>query len=340
MENKNDLILRIEQNNVEAGTAKILQDSFIEFFAQAQEWKEKADKLVVTDETQIAEMKDARTARLALKDIRVNANKTRKRLKEDSIKYGRAVEDAYNVIEGLISPIEKHLEAQEKFGEIKEAERKASLQIERLELLRVYYFEDNSGFDFGGMDEQTFSIFLSGCKNAYENKIEAQKKAEEEAIAKNREEEAKREALRIENARLKADAAEQERLAQEERKARDLELAAERARVEYEKKVADTEAKKIFDEQQAILKKEREEKWKLQEEIRVKKEAEEAEARRNAEAEEEILKMGDKQKFELLIKQLEEIKVYHSFKSSKYRAAYKQINELLDKTINFAVSKI
>ena len=58
-------------------------------------------------------MQEARIARLALRDIRIQADKTRKALKEESLRYGKAVQGVYNVIEYLITPIEKHLEERE-----------------------------------------------------------------------------------------------------------------------------------------------------------------------------------------------------------------------------------
>lgn len=122
----NQLLQVITESGVEQTTAQSLQKAFEPFFAQANDWQEKAKGLVVTDESQTREMKMAREARLALKEIRVNADKTRKALKEDSLRYGKAVQEVYNVIEYLIVPIEKHLEEQEKFVERKEAERKES----------------------------------------------------------------------------------------------------------------------------------------------------------------------------------------------------------------------
>ena len=118
MEQNNELVRVINESGVEQSTALTLQSSFLPFFEQAEQWKIKAESLVVTDASQTREMKMAREARLALKDIRVSADKTRKALKEDSLRYGKAVQGVYNVIDYLIAPIEKHLEEQEKFPEI------------------------------------------------------------------------------------------------------------------------------------------------------------------------------------------------------------------------------
>ena len=80
----NELVKVVDTSGVEAQTATTLKEKFLPFFEQAEEWKRKAETLVVTDASQVHDMKMARTARLALKEIRVNADKTRKALKEDT----------------------------------------------------------------------------------------------------------------------------------------------------------------------------------------------------------------------------------------------------------------
>ena len=115
------LITEIENSGVEPTTALMLKDKFLKFFEQAEEWKEKADGINVTDASQKHDMQMARTARLALREIRINADKTRKALKEDSLRYGKAVQGVYNIIEFLIAPIELRLENQERFVEIQAA---------------------------------------------------------------------------------------------------------------------------------------------------------------------------------------------------------------------------
>lgn len=128
METQNELITEVQKSTVEPTTASMLIESFNPLFQQAKTWKEKAEQLIVTDENQIDKMNDARDARLALKKIRVEADHLRKKLKEDSLRYGKAVQGVYNVIEFLISPIEKHLEEQERFVEIKAFWKKKELK--------------------------------------------------------------------------------------------------------------------------------------------------------------------------------------------------------------------
>lgn len=196
----------------------------------------------------------ARQARLALKDIRVNADKTRKALKEDSLRYGKAVQGVYNVIEFLITPIEKHLEGQEKFAEIQEANRKAALKKEREIEVTPWQEFMPYGLDFGNMTDSDYNNLLNGAKLQQASKIEAEQKAEAERVEREKQEAAEREAMRIENERLKA-----------EREAREKEVEAE---------ILKAEAARIEAEKQA--KAERESREKLEAEMKAKAAAEQA----------------------------------------------------------------
>lgn len=181
--NSNEQLVQvIQESGVEATTAQNLQDSFLPFFNQAKEWAEKASQIVVTDASQIQLIKDARQARLMLKEIRVNADKTRKALKEDSLRYGKAVQGVYNVIEYLIVPIEQHLEKQEKFVEIQEAERKAKLKLQREDELRTYSQYVPFGIDLANMTDEDYQKIFSGAKLQFEAAIEAKERAEKERI--------------------------------------------------------------------------------------------------------------------------------------------------------------
>ena len=65
----------IQESELSSDEATSLKNALTPFFEQADEWVTKAKTLKVTDESQITEMTEARKARLALKDIRVNLEK-------------------------------------------------------------------------------------------------------------------------------------------------------------------------------------------------------------------------------------------------------------------------
>jgi len=270
-EKTNQLLEVVEQSGLETQTAKSLKENFLPFFEQAEEWKKKSEELVVTDVSQVREMKMAREARLALKDIRVNADKTRKALKEDSLRYGKAVQGVYNVIEFLIAPIEKHLEEQEKFAEIQEAKRKAELKSKREIDLMPYSEFVPFGLDLANMSDDDFSKTLNGAKLQLKAKIEEDQRIEAERIAKEKAEAEERERIRLENEKLRKEAEEKE-----------IALAKERAEAEKQRRIIAEKAEAERKEAAEKLRVEQEAKAKLEAEIKAKADAE-AKAKKEAE---------------------------------------------------------
>jgi hypothetical protein len=94
-----------------------IRDGFQDAFNQAESWREKALAIKVTSLADKDAMKQAREMRLALKNIRVDAEKRRKALKEDALVMGRAIDGVNNLLLAAIQPLERHLEEQEKFAE-------------------------------------------------------------------------------------------------------------------------------------------------------------------------------------------------------------------------------
>lgn len=250
MEPKNELILVVESTELDKPKAQILLENFTGFFDQAKEWEMKAKSLVVTDASQVAEMRLAREARLALKEIRVNAEKRRKDLKEQSLREGRAVDGIANVIKALIVPIEEHLEKQEKFAEFEEQRKKDALLAERVAQLRDYV-QDTNLYNLADMTEQGFTELLESSKIAFEARKEAERKAEEARLEKERLAREEQERTKEENERLRKEAdaerAEKERIQRElDDKKRAEEKAARDAKekADAEKKAADEALRK------------------------------------------------------------------------------------------------
>lgn len=175
----NDMIAIATNFGIDQSTSESILKSFLPFLEQTKQWAEKAKSLVVTDESQKSEMQMARTARLALKNIRVDADKIRKTLKEDSIRYGKAVQDVYNAIESRIKPIELYLEEQEKFVEIREQKRVAALKVQREQSLAGLEGFYTYGMDFGAMTDEQFSEFKTSAENAKRQADMEQKQKEE-----------------------------------------------------------------------------------------------------------------------------------------------------------------
>jgi hypothetical protein len=177
---ENHLVKVINESGVEKETAGTLQTSFNPFFEQAKEWAVKAKSIVVKDESDTDVMLQARESRLALKQIRVDANKKRKELKEDSLRYGKAVQGIYNVIEYFIVPIEKHLQEQEDFIKIKEEQRRNEIAEQRFNKLEKYSEFIPESISIKDLSDDDFDKLLSGAKLQFDEqqRIEHEKELE------------------------------------------------------------------------------------------------------------------------------------------------------------------
>lgn len=353
------------QEEVSLETQENLKEIFNPFFDQAQQWKEKADGLVVSDSGQVELIKQAREARLALKNIRVDVEKKRKELKEESLRKGKAIDGMANVIKYLIQPIEKHLQDQEDFPKIQEAKIKAQLKEDRQNELSKYEI-DTSFFQLDEMDEESYLQLLENSRIAYEEKKKEQQRLENlkieserlDAIERKREIEIAPYASFIGDTRIvlrdmtdadyksllsnlkkaKSDhEAEQNRIREENQK---LKAEQEKLRIANEKKL-----QKQKKENEAKLKKEREAKEKIEAELKAKRDAEnKAELARRKEAEDKAKKekearlAPDKQKLQELAKTIVDINL-PEVKSEEAKNILKSVQELLNKTSNYIKEK-
>lgn len=222
-ENKLEVI--VQQSGLEQSKAQYILDNFQSYFSIASEWEQKAKSIVVTNAEQKTEMKMAREARLFLRQKRIDIENARKKLKEQSLREGKAIDGIANVLKALIEPIEKHLDEQEHFVENKLAEEQALLRAEeeaRLEKERL----EKEKFE----EEERKRI-------AEENiKLKAEAEAREKAIQAEREKaEQERKAL---EAKAKAEAEAREKLENEKRE-KEEEEAKRILEIENEKKKAE-----------------------------------------------------------------------------------------------------
>jgi hypothetical protein len=164
-----------------------IDSKFKEYEDIANEWNKKAYDIIVTDDSQVDLMQQAREGRLLLKAKRVEIEKTRKRLKEQSLLEGRFIDSLAKRLFAIIEPAEEHLELQEKHTEIKEQLRKSKLKTERLGLLTPYlHFLDLSQFDLSTMSDVAFNTILNGAKVSLENFEKAQERIRLEQEEKER----------------------------------------------------------------------------------------------------------------------------------------------------------
>ena len=212
--------------------------------------------IIVTDESQTKEMAEAKEKRLTLKKIRVGVENTRKDLKSEYLRKGDAIQAVANYIRDEIEPAEEYLELQEKFADIKKAERAAKLKADRIEKL-MQYTDNISMYNIDNLEDETFDFLLSKVKKEHDAKIAAEK-AEVERLAKEESDrKAEQERVIAENAKLRAEAEAKEIALAIERKAEAEKQAKIDAERESERKIEADRLAKIEAEHQAELAAER-----------------------------------------------------------------------------------
>jgi len=321
-----DKLIAKETEGLEQETALALRNTFMPFFEEAEQLAKQARDIVVTSIEQTEEMERARQARLSLKRIRVSVENTRKQLKEESLRKGKAIDGMANIIKYLITPIEEHLQKQEDFIKLEQERIKAELQDKRIKLLEPYEV-DIQFYNLKEMSEESFNQLLETSKKNFEARIELERQEEEKRIAREKAEAEEREKVKAENERLKKELEEKERIRKQEETKR---LAEEKKRKAKE----DAERKK----QEEQLQKEREEKARIEKELREKQEAEEK-AKREIEEKERKAKLApDKQKLEALAVQIVSMPL-PELKSDEAKAILKSTVDLLNKTSAFIKEK-
>ena len=233
---ENELVKIVKKSGLEKTKAQYMLDNFTDFFEIAKEWEIKAKAIKITNATQITEMKMAREARLFLRGKRIDVEKARKKLKEQSKREGKAIDGVANVLKALIVPIEEHLKNQENFVKIQEAERRAKIVAEadaKAERERI----------------------------AKEKAEEAERKAEEERIRleniKLKEEAEKREKImQKEREEAKREAEKREKIMQKEREEREK-IESDKRKLEEEQRQEKIKLKEEADEREKIAKEEK-----------------------------------------------------------------------------------
>jgi hypothetical protein len=270
---ENQLVKIVTESGLDKTKSQVLLENFSNYFELAADWENKAKMLVITNISQIAEMKMADEGRKFLKQKRIEVEKTRKILKENSLREGQTIDSIARILTNLISPIENDLEQKAKYREIKEAELKQAIKLERLKLLEPYDSCTDT-YMIGEMSEAGFQNYFAGMKLNYEKRLADERRAEEERLATIEAEKKRQEAIKLENERLKKEAEEKEKVLAEERCKAMAEKKALEEKIEVERQKALEERRKAEAEQQRKFETERKEKERLAEEIRKKVEVE------------------------------------------------------------------
>ena len=216
---------------------------------------------------------EAKKLRLKYVKVRTGIAKVHKERKAFYLSGGRAVDGLKNAYTHAVEGNEAKLREIETHYDRIEAERIAKLQDERSEIIKAIDPE-SPDTDFASMSDDVWDNYRNGVQLATDQRKEAERKAEEERIAKEKEEREERERVAKENAKLKAEAEKREKAER-----------ARRAKEEAERKRVEAEREKERKEAEARIKKEREERERIEAEAKAKEEAE-RKAKADAEARE------------------------------------------------------
>lgn len=181
MENK--LTVIIKETGLNQAKTDIILKQLGGFYNIARQVIEDNKDIKVDNVDDLEGMKKAREARLKLKDIRVEADKVRAQLKEDSLRESKAVQGVYNVIEALIKPAEDYLLEQEKFAERIEAEKNMRIESERALLLSKYTDDvEIISLHPDKLSNDSFEKLLETYKIAHTERIKEEERIKKEAI--------------------------------------------------------------------------------------------------------------------------------------------------------------
>jgi hypothetical protein len=214
---REELQIIIAEQELEPSKVEGLLEKFTDYLGKAKTIAAQGKHIVVTSEGQKSEMQEAKKLRIELRDIRIAADKTRKDLKEQSLREGRAIDGVYNIIKALIVPVEEHLEKQEKFIEEIEKKRAEEKHQKRVQELSPFV-NDISVYDLKNMSEETFQELLGNSKKAKEDQAKAEKQAEELRITQEKKDAAEKEASRLQREKLEKENEEKQKALDEQKK--------------------------------------------------------------------------------------------------------------------------
>lgn len=313
-------------------------------FNGVSKMREQLETVIVADENDKTNMKLANTIRLGVRQVRLDAEKTfdAKRAEVQAQMLSYKTEDqlwlkAKQTMQILTKEIEENARWKEETRQRFETEQK-ELKVQQRMVQVAKFAPELQRAEFENMSDESFNLFVAGIEKQYNDKIEAERKAEEERIAKEKAEAEEKERVRIENERLKAEA-----------EAKEKQLSEERAKAEAERKALEEKARKEKAAADAKLKAEREAKEKLEAELKAKTEAEakakiEAEAKAAAElkakqdTEKKAKAAPDKAKLNDFAKMLDELTL-PELKSEEANKILTDAKTLLAKVSNFIREK-
>lgn len=256
-----------------------------EIFKGTDSWMKQVESINVSGVDDKVSMKMAEVARKNAKTARLSAEKMidAKRLEVQQRMSADVVEDKLwlktkQIVQITFKAIEEKAQYKEEFEKRFLAEQR-ELQIQ-VRINKVSKFAEINRIEFEFMSDDSFESFLAGLEATHNAKIEAERKVEEDRIAKEKADAEAREQQRLENERLKAEAIEREKQIELDRIENELKLEKERQKAKEEKMAIEEKARV---EREKIEKEQAEEKAKSDALLAEQKRIADAEAKKQAE---------------------------------------------------------
>jgi len=322
---------------IEKSKAEAIRATFEPMVTMLQEFEDAYNSIVNASSKEITKelINAAKRLRLDIGKVRIEADKLRKEQKEEYLRAGKAIDAVNNILKWAVTDKENRLKEIEDYFEIQEQERLEKLQSDRAAKLSKYV-EDADERNLASMDEDVWNAYYNQKKRDYEDRIKAERKAEEDRKENERldkleydrrveiapyaqfikkapelrtMEQKDYDSLLLNLKKSKADYDNEQARIRKENERIKKEQEEQRKKIEAERRARDEKERKEREVFEAKLKKEREERQKAEAEIRAKKEAEEVE-RKQAEEEKRKAELApDKDKLLSFAARLEQIEI-------------------------------
>lgn len=218
-----------------------LKQVFTPFFIELKSLAETASTVAVN------KPKLARETRLAIRKVRIAAEKARVDAGAAALLYKKSVDGVYGLLEGKASPLEKRLADIENAEELAQKALAEALKIKRLAELAPFG-QDNTFYDLANLPEMQYQQLLGSQQVAHEAKQAALKKEADDRAAAEQARLQREIDLAKENARLAFEAKAKQKALDDAKRATDeiakkAEADRKAAEVEKAKLKADADAK-------------------------------------------------------------------------------------------------
>lgn len=352
------VVVAVNNHSLEESKAKALVKVF-QPLTEALDENEDAYQDILSKEKDgvtVSLTAEAKKLRLKIRPIRTTADKLHKEVKAAITAEGRAIDGVRNAVKAAVSEKEEKLkEIEEHFIRI-EAEKKARLQEERLHALEKYEVE-TTGLNLGEMSTDAWATYLMGVKAQHNERLEAERKAEEARIEEQRKRDLyeKRRNELIPVWQFTDEVARQSNLGEisdkefkglldyatkkkHEHELKQEEIRKENERLQKEAAEREKKAKQEREKQELALRKEREEKAHIEAELKAKKEEEERQRKEAEEKERQAALAPDKDKLLAFVSDLEKLTV-PDVKSKEALVVVEDIVTLVTRLKNFVEEK-